>query len=385
EEMNPLDVAFAYKGKLDRNDLTSMIIFLANLGYLSIEKKDIDYEIVCLKPEGDYTDEIGYISSYFYKSLYGCSYKRKADGARVVSRARMLKSFYNKGESILEYYNKEVGNSTIIKENRFLKHAGIFLGLVMVVFPLLMITYDSINVYKLFLPFFLTMWYGTFLFVGIKVIKRGNNLTGIILLLFALMHFVAIFTAVSYNGLLIALVTDPLNIYMTILSEGLAVIVLIMAWNMDKRTEYGNRLLGKLKGFRRFLETAEKDRLEALVEENPFYFFDILPYAYVLGVSKRWIQQFEDLVTSPPEWFSGYETFKYSYIESFVDYGLDRWQSTMNYKPAPVHTSHSYSSSSSSSYDSGYSSSDYSYSSSSSDSGGSSSGGGSGGGGGTSW
>ena len=64
---------------------------------------------------------------------------------------------------------------------------------------------------------------------------------------------------------------------------------------MPKRTKYGNELFGKVKGFKRFLETAEKPQLEGLVEQNPEYFYNILPYAYVLDVSKKWIDKFENI------------------------------------------------------------------------------------------
>ena len=40
---------------------------------------------------------------------------------------------------------------------------------------------------------------------------------------------------------------------------------------------------------------AEKNQLEMLVEQNPNYYYDILPYAYVLNVSKKWIKKFENI------------------------------------------------------------------------------------------
>ena len=46
---------------------------------------------------------------------------------------------------------------------------------------------------------------------------------------------------------------------------------------MPKRTEYGTEVLGRLRGFRTFLQTAEKDRLETMVEREPQYFYNILP------------------------------------------------------------------------------------------------------------
>lgn len=63
---------------------------------------------------------------------------------------------------------------------------------------------------------------------------------------------------------------------------------------MGRRTEYGEVLIAKVKGFRDFLNVAEKDRIKTLAEKDPDYFYKILPYAYVLGVSNEWIEKFDN-------------------------------------------------------------------------------------------
>ena len=78
---------------------------------------------------------------------------------------------------------------------------------------------------------------------------------------------------------------------------------------MPKRSKYGNEILGKTRGFKRFLKTAEKPQLEALVNKNPEYFYDILPYTYALGVSKKWMKQFETIGLKAPNWYAGYSEF----------------------------------------------------------------------------
>lgn len=58
-------------------------------------------------------------------------------------------------------------------------------------------------------------------------------------------------------------------------------------------TEYMRNIQGKLLGFRDFISEAEKEKLELLVEESPEYFFNVLPYAYVFGLTDKWIDKFE--------------------------------------------------------------------------------------------
>ena len=62
---------------------------------------------------------------------------------------------------------------------------------------------------------------------------------------------------------------------------------------MERKTALGESLYARIKGFKEFLETTEKAMLESQVEKNPNYFYDILPYTYVLGISKEWIAKFQ--------------------------------------------------------------------------------------------
>ena len=129
---------------------------------------------------------------------------------------------------------------------------------------------------------------------------------------------------------------------------------------MPKRTDYGIEMLGQIKGFKKFLKIAKKEELEQKVKENPNYFYDIMPYAYVLGVSKKWIKKFTDIKIIDPEWYEG-ESYQYWDIDRTISYANNSMTSH------PVEFLSDSSSTSSSSDFSG------------------SAGGGSGGGGGSSW
>jgi uncharacterized membrane protein YgcG len=141
---------------------------------------------------------------------------------------------------------------------------------------------------------------------------------------------------------------------------------------ISKRNDYGIKMYSKIKGFKRFLETAEKDKLEELVNQDPEYFYNILPYTYVLNVSNKWIKKFESIAMQPPSWYDNSTSFDMDSFGTFMHSTMSSAQKVMS--SSPKSKSYGGSSSGGSSGSSGGGSS-----------GGGSSGGGSGGGGGGSW
>lgn len=135
---------------------------------------------------------------------------------------------------------------------------------------------------------------------------------------------------------------------------------------------YGCELVGKIRGFRNFLDLAEKEKLEELVNENPEYFYDILPYAYSLNLSSKWIKKFESIAMMPPEWYSSYDNSIPLYeLNDRLDSAILSTHRAMTYMPkSSIDSNSPFDGGSSDNWTSG---------------GGGFSGGGSGGGGGGSW
>lgn len=77
---------------------------------------------------------------------------------------------------------------------------------------------------------------------------------------------------------------------------------------MKARTKKSAEWQGKILGFRDFIRDAEYDRLKTLSDQDPEYFFDIMPYAYVMGMSTRWAKKFTDIKVPQPEWYDSYDT-----------------------------------------------------------------------------
>lgn len=90
-----------------------------------------------------------------------------------------------------------------------------------------------------------------------------------------------------------------------ILFDGIAMAIIgfVFSFFIRRRTPEGYKLKQQISSFKSFLEESEKDRIEQLAKENPSYVYDVLPYAYVLGVSNVWIKRFESLAVEPPSWY----------------------------------------------------------------------------------
>ena len=82
-------------------------------------------------------------------------------------------------------------------------------------------------------------------------------------------------------------------------------IQIIMNSNGDILTPQGLVVLGKILGFKEFLQLTEKDKLRLLdaPELQPETFEKFLPYAIALGVEDKWAQKFATIYNTIPGWY----------------------------------------------------------------------------------
>lgn len=73
------------------------------------------------------------------------------------------------------------------------------------------------------------------------------------------------------------------------------VVMLILIIFTKRKTSYGKMLNKKIKELRNNLLTLEKEITEKYVNEDPDYFYSTLPYVYVFGISKKWLEKFENI------------------------------------------------------------------------------------------
>ncbi len=82
-------------------------------------------------------------------------------------------------------------------------------------------------------------------------------------------------------------------------------ILFVINKKIDSRKPARLQTYGRICGFKRFLLLAEVEKLEALVEENPEYFYEILPYCYILGITEKLKKKFDRIIMDGPSWYLG--------------------------------------------------------------------------------
>ena len=384
DNLNSLEIAYLYKGKASSKDVVSLLIYLANQGYIRIEEiskknligKSKGFKLTKLKDyDGNNSNEKMFFQGLFSKSkisdytVYNGFSKTtitdediNQDYKESVTDSDLYDKFYLTINRILANTNSH-SNKYKVFEKSAANKSWIIILMMLITYLLISVPalleygdYENI-IFSLISPAF-----GAALIVYV-IIKMNEALKdtnkwvlpfsiffGIVLSLF----FVAPFWTTS---VLPALLNNITYIIPYIFGIICIIIMILFLKILPKRTTYGTEMLGKIRGFKRFLETAEKEKLEQLVMENPTYFYDILPYTYVLGISDKWIKKFESIALEAPSWYYGYDAFDMMMFSSFIDSTMSHAQAAMTSSP----------------------------SSSSGSSGGGFSGGGSGGGGGGSW
>ena len=378
DNMNSLDVAYAYKGKANSNDVVSLLIYLANKGYIKIKVEETgskllkskSYKIIEVKKyDGNDENERLFLERLFKN---GTIYRTENNNVfRCVTKSDLEERFYKTVNEIIDNENTSEFKNKIFEKgvwNRAKKIIilSLLVILTMSIGPLLNGTRIKTTVIANLVLVAITM-----LFYLFALSSKFNN-TRIKNIIIAFV--ISFFTIFSFVFVLLYDIVSEIIINMNklgLIELGIQVIslifIMILVTLMKRRTKYGTEVLGRILGFKTFLKTAEKEKLETLVNQDPEYFYNILPYAYVLGVSDEWIKNFETISLMPPEWYVGNDSYyDYHTFSNNYNYLMRTSANAMTSRPS---SSDSYSSFSGGSFSGG----------------GGFSGGGSGGGGGSSW
>lgn len=383
EGLNSLDVALIYKGKVNRKDVTSLLVYLADKGYIEIieNDKNIDLKKVNLKQEtknstnqkilelenkiirerteNPLSKKIKYYENMLniYKNIdtpinyeqYGIKPTTKKNGfkirkikdydgensiekcfmdelfeyGRIEVKNNMLydHSFYLTIRKILSAINSTQNRERIFedsslnpKSRKFISFMFLVTYCLITILPMLRYSSPYFEKTTLVEKSFLVLFAIVLPAIGIIecIFRKADIISRILIILYGFC---------IWRVLLLSVLIQDIQYFIAYI---LGIVCMIgMMWcalQIPRKTKYGTEMLGKIRGFKNFLISARKEELEALVEKNPNYFYDILPYTYVLGVSNKWIKKFENIAMVGPFWYEEVDNYDISAMETFLNF-----------------------------------------------------------------
>ncbi len=306
--LNSLELVFANDDTIPHKNAASMVVYLANKGYLTIDIDGENFTLTKLKDyDGQNESERIFMNGLFNNDhpskvakaeLEGEFYKTVSATISTISRGRLKTKYFekhNRVKTILKVIQWVAiaillicaGLATLLEQNPSEALGSMAFIVAFTVFPLFFVLQPTT---KQFSPVFTKI----------------------------LCIIVAITPAVVLQALYFR--------YPTAITTGISSIFIMIGAYITRdvitRTEDGYRIKGEIMGFKEFIETVDKPRLEALLAETPTLFYDIIPYAYVLDVHKKWVDKFEGIALQPADWYSSSEAFSYGIMAGFVTKGL---------------------------------------------------------------
>lgn len=115
-------------------------------------------------------------------------------------------------------------------------------------------------------------------------------------------------------------------------------VIYIVAALCERKSDFYAKVLGEIRGYRNFLKTAEKDRLEALAEEDHDFFYKTLAFAFALGVTSVFAKKFSALALEPPSWYEtdsfDRDSFSSIYMMNSLSSMMSRTGNSMTSSPS---------------------------------------------------
>ena len=125
-------------------------------------------------------------------------------------------------------------------------------------------------------------------------------------------YFAIGFIMIFIGGFAIGYTIGFGHVFLADLCVGLIVSGLVLlgfSRHMPRRTAYGRDLYRRIKGYRMFIDKAEKHRQKFFEKKNLFN--EVLPYAIVFGLTEKFVDAMKEigLKTTQPGWYSGTHPF----------------------------------------------------------------------------
>jgi uncharacterized membrane protein YgcG len=311
--ITPLDLGYIIDGTLDTRDVTSMIFYWADKGCLSIVEDDKKFSFI----KGH--DPIG--ATAHEKQLFNAFFSSGTKGVVTVKdlEGKFFAEFQKLGKSVDKYYKGERALSSNVSRN-MATLSGLLILFPAIAYALACTAnYPSPLTLVLFVA---AIAFGVVFALMVHLMMRvwhlrkglGKVLWIILLVLLTVVSsfVLGVFSLLSDVEIDFGLI-EAVKVALAIAPIAFLAIV------TRKRSDYGQKKLEQILGFRDFIDKVEIDKLKRMIEDDPEFYYHILSYAIVMGLEKKWAKKFSSITLEPPHWYMGrYDVWNVMFLSSML-------------------------------------------------------------------
>ena len=309
--LNSLDIAFLYKGRVTEDDVFTLIMYLANRGYLQIietneQNVDVKKSGFLLKKIKEYDGNDKH-EKLFMQRLFKedtlTIFKNEITSPKTDEEIEMSGIFYVTIKEILADINSIRNMQKIYEKSSLNKRKIIILVIVLSFLTIMLVPYFS---HRNPLSIFLTLVCIIFGFIVVwklafnKYARYRRTLFVISIILIICMWGVNILPLVEND-----------NIFFLAHLFGLVCIfgMIIFLRLILKRTDYGIELKENIQGFINYINEVNEEQLKMMIDINPNYVYEMFSYVYALNIEDIFMEKIKNIDLKEPVWFVGIGTF----------------------------------------------------------------------------
>ena len=312
-DMNPLDVEITYTGIAPKK-VIALLPYLANRGYFKIIQVGKVAHSFQLKNTN--LSLLNNEEKLFIKGMF----KNLVEDETVTDKELKKQKFYTVIEKITSKYfdkSQELFDSKSLKMSAVGYAISVISYLAIGMLTAALITHTEVGL--CFIGLIFIVWLPLAELLSADLTKKRT----------IVIFMIIIAVGFPIYGIIIEKFVPAL--IATVLTMALQ----LAARSKIQRTEESLEVYGRVLGFRNFIKTAELDRLRMLCDENPNYFYDIIAYAYALGLESKWIKNFEQLEIPIPEpdWYVGIAPFQFNTFNKSFDRMMTHERSSIASSP----------------------------------------------------
>lgn len=290
DEMDPLQMGKIIDNSVDAEDYGALVFWFASQGYLKIDLSEDENDPILIRTEKALPEEAPAWQRTFLEGLF-----RTGERVQISSLSRV---FYTTAEHAKAMVSAGVGSLYSPKAN--------FVRILLTVLGVCALGGFAL-VYSAIVVHFSYRFFAPLIGAAISAILSSSLSSIAAMRRFKWSKGTRILAVCG--SFLLGLLPEAIAFLLPSASMSAAAVALcpafaslfgVLSGLLVTRTKEYNERLGHILGFKDFILYTERDKIEIMLRERPELYYNILPYAQVLGVTGAWTDKFKDLTLSPP-------------------------------------------------------------------------------------